>query len=434
MLSVVALWIYNGQIQKFHTDPYTGAGRLVGLIAADLLLIQVLLMARVPVIERSFGQDELARRHRLVGFSSFNLLLVHIALIIIGYAGGPDKVVSGGVHTAVDLTLNYPGMLLAVVAFALLVMVVITSVRMARAKLRYENWHLLHLYAYLGVGLSIPHEIWSGADFTASKPARLYWWTMYAVAAGAVIVYRVLLPMLRSRRHQLVVDQVVEEAPGMYSVYMRGHQLHRLRAQAGQFFNWRFKDGPGWTAANPYSLSAAPSRDLLRITVKDQGDGSSRAGYLRPGTPVIIEGPYGRLTGDVRTQAKVTLIASGIGITPLRALLEGLDYRPGDATLIYRARNAESIAFEAELNELADRRGAQIFYSVGPRLAVDEPTWLPQSAAHLSDDEALLQLVPDIARHDVYICGAPAWMEAAHDAALAAGVPIEQIHLERFSW
>ena len=61
-------------------------------------------------------------------------------------------------------------MLLALAGTVALVMVVVTSVREARRRLRYESWHLLHLYAYLGAGLALPHQLWTGADFTANAP------------------------------------------------------------------------------------------------------------------------------------------------------------------------------------------------------------------------------------------------------------------------
>ena len=107
-------------------------------------------------------------------------------------------------------------------------MVVVTSVRAARRRLRYESWHLLHLYAYLGVGLALPHQIWTGTDFVSSPAARAYWWTLYAAALGAVLVYRLGLPLVRTLRHRLVVSRVVEEAPGVVSVH-----LHRARACTG---------------------------------------------------------------------------------------------------------------------------------------------------------------------------------------------------------
>ena len=176
-------------------------------------------------------------------------------------------------------------MLLAVAGTACLVMVVVTSVKAARRRLRYESWHLLHLYAYLGVGLALPHQLWTGQELMASTAATVYWWGVWALAAGAVLVWRVGLPVWRNARHRLRVTSVVHEADGIVSVYVTGHRLDRLRAEAGQFFGWRFLDRAGWTRANPYSLSAAPDGRSLRITAKDLGDGSAALRHLRPGHP-----------------------------------------------------------------------------------------------------------------------------------------------------
>jgi ferredoxin-NADP reductase/DMSO/TMAO reductase YedYZ heme-binding membrane subunit len=432
ILITIALWVQDRGLQNLSTlgSGLTSAGRMAGLISADLLLIQVLLMARVPLIERSYGQDELARRHRLVGFASFNLLITHVVLITVGY-GITAQV--NPVSQFLDMVLNYPGMLLALAATALMVLVVVTSIKIARKKLRYESWHLLHLYAYLGVGLSIPHEVWTGAEFISSPFATFYWWSLYVAAAGSVLIWRIGIPLWRSVRHGLTVQRVVQEAPGIVSVHIGGRNLHRLRASAGQFFTWRFVDGPGWTRGNPYSLSAAPTDASLRITVKDLGDGSSRLAQLKPGAKVLLEGPYGKLHAGVRTRRKVTLLASGIGITPMRALMEEIEYRRGELTLIYRASTESEMVFRHEIDAIAARTGARVYYVLGRRVP-GRDTWLPQTAAHLSDSQALRELVPDVDQHDVYICGADGWMDAARDAALGAGVPEEHVHLERFTW
>ncbi|HEY2670201.1 MAG TPA: ferredoxin reductase family protein [Rugosimonospora sp.] len=433
MLIVVALWVHNQGLQQLvdSATALDSLGRLTGLISADLLLVQVFLMARVPPIERSFGQDRLARWHRVIGFTSFDLMLAHVLLITLGYAGA-DR--SGVVHEFLNLVLTYPGMLLALAGTVALILVVVTSLRAARRRLRYESWHLLHLYAYLGAGLAIPHQLWTGTDFIGNTAAIAYWWTVYAVAAGSVLAFRLGLPLWRSARHRLVVSAVVPEAPGIVSVYLRGRHLDRLRVRAGQFFQWRFLAGPGWTRAHPYSLSAAPRPDLLRITVKELGDDSARARWLRPGTRVLIEGPYGQLTGAGRSRPRFTMIASGIGITPLRALLEELPYRPGDATLIYRASTPSGFAFRSELDALAAHRGVRVVYLPGPRAA--NGSWAPEQALeHRSGDELLLlQLVPDITDHDVFICGPDGWMTSAANAARLVGVPDEHLHLEWFSW
>ena len=432
MLVVVALWVSGGGVQELARvgTGLTSIGRLSGLVASDLLLIQVLLMARIPLVERTYGQDELARRHRWVGFWSFNLMLVHVVAITLGYAATSPK---GLWATIVDFVVNYPGMLLAVAGTVALVGVTITSIRAARARLRYESWHLLHLYAYLGVGFALPHQLWTGKEFLTSTLATVFWWTLWAAAAASVLIWRVGQPLWRSLRHRLVVEQVRAENDRVTTVVMRGRMLDRLPVRAGQFLQWRFLDGPGFMRAHPYSLSAAPDGRTLRITAAHLGDGSARLARLRPGTKVLFEGPYGRLHEGVRTRRKVLLMASGIGITPMRALLEELDQRPGDVTVIYRTSAEQDRILVEELTGLAGRRQASLFIVTGHR-AIRRSSWLPEHAAQIGDVEALRQLVPDVASHDVFICGSPGWMNAAQRAVLRAGVPPGCIHIERFAY
>jgi predicted ferric reductase len=429
LLVVTALWVANQGVQQVlggGPAALSALGRLTGLLGSDLLLAQVLLMARAPLVERAFGQDRLARWHRWTGFTSFHLMVAHVVLITIGYAGAAH---TNGFAELWDMIVSYPGMLLATAGTALLVMVVVTSIRAARRRLRYESWHLLHLYAYLGAGLALPHQLWTGTDFTSSPLATAYWWTLYAVSTGTVLVYR---PAWRSWRHRLTVSHVVAEGPGLTSVYLRGRRLEALPARAGQFFQWRFLDGPGWTRSHPYSLSATPDGQLLRITVKDLGDGSSRVSTLQRGTGALIEGPFGKLTGETYAGGPVLMLACGIGITPLLALLGELPYRPGEATLVYRARSEAEVAFRGELDWLVRRRGVRVVYLLGPR--ADRRSWLPGSLAAHDDVAALRQVAPHVADSQVYVCGPDAWTEAARAAARSAGVRADRLHTEQFAW
>lgn len=423
------LWAHGSGVQDLGswTNGLLSTGRLTGLLASVLLLAQVILIARLPVLERAFGQDRLLQQHRIVGFTSFNMMVAHIVLITWAYSGGE---LAKTPSTFWDLTVNYPGMLLAVAGTVCLILTVVTSIKAARRKLRYESWHLLHLYAYLGVGFALPHQLWTGQDFLSSPAATVFWWGAWAAAAAAILVWRVGLPVWRNLRHQLVVAGVVREAGGTYSVHMTGRALHRFPAEAGQFLNWRFLGRPGWTRGNPYSLSAAPGRHGLRITVKDLGDNSGQISSLRPGSRVIVEGPYGRLTQRPRTRERLLFIGAGVGITPLRALAEGMSYRPGDATLLHRW--TEQPLFTDEFETLAEQRGLTVVNLVGRRRARD--SWLGTNTPEGTDLAALRALVPDVAERDLYICGPEAWTAAVRATALAAGTPATSIHIENFTW
>jgi predicted ferric reductase len=228
-------------------------------------------------------------------------------------------------------------------------------------------------------------------------------------------------------RHRFEIANLVEEAPGIVSLYVTGRDLDRLAARAGQYFNLRLLTADGWWRAHPFSLSASPNGRFLRFTVKDLGDWSGgRLQRVPLGTRVLLEGPYGVLTGARRTRQRVLLVAGGVGITPLRALLEALPARPGDLTLVYRARGPEEVVFRDELDAIARVRGATVHYVVGRR---GSPAVGPEPLG----PDALLRYAPDVRDRDVYLCGPRSMMDATERSLRHVGVPGPQIHLERFN-
>jgi predicted ferric reductase len=430
LLLVTYWWDADGGLRDLGawTSGLTSVGRLTGLVASVLLLAQVVLMARVPRLEAAYGQDRLAHLHRIVGFTSFDLMVVHVVTITWGYALGS---LLQSPRTLWNLITAYPGMLLATGGTVCLVMVVVTSLKIARRRLRYESWHLLHLYAYLGVGLALPHQLWTGQQFMSSPGRTFFWWTAWAVAAGTVVVWRIALPIGRNLRHRLRVVDVVPETDDVVSVYVTGRRLDRLKVEAGQFLTWRFLGRPGWTRAHPYSLSAAPDGRTLRFTVQVVGDGSASALALEPGTPALFEGPFGRLTARARTQRRVAFIGAGVGITPLRALAEGLDIAPGDGIVLHRWTTEP--LFVDEFDGLRRSRGLTVYDLPGHRRY--DGSWLPAGIDDRVDDLAALQYwVPDIADRDVYVCGPERWTNLVRASLLAAGLPAERLHLEIFAW
>ena len=431
-LFVVALWVSGGGLQALvgmNGETLTTLGRITGLVSANLLLYQVLLMARIPLFERGFGRDGITRMHRLVGFWSFWLMAAHIALIAVGYAVTAQVDVLAELWT---LVVDYPGMLLATAGTLLLVLVVVTSIRRSRRRLRYESWHLLHLYAYLGVGLALPHQLWTGADFLSSPAATAYWWTLWAAAAASIIVFRVALPLARSWRHGLRVASVTPDGTDGVAVRVAGRNLHRLNARPGQFFVWRFMDGPGWTRGNPFSLAAAPRGGGLEIAARVVGDGTQRLRSLRPGTRVLVEGPYGTMTGAARTRSKMLFIAAGAGIAPLIAIAEGESFAPGDATVLTRDSDPRAGMRRREVNDLVARRGLRHIDLPGPRSLSGSP-WLPASHAAWKGSDLLRFIAPDLESYDVFVCGPQAWMDAVVRDLRAAGVASNAIHTESFT-
>jgi ferredoxin-NADP reductase len=237
--------------------------------------------------------------------------------------------------------------------------------------------------------------------------------------------WRVLEPLRRNRRHRLRVEGVQHEAPGVASIYLSGRHLDELDARPGQFFLWRFLTPSGWWQAHPFSLSAAPTHRRMRITVKDLGDHSRRWLQVKRGTRVFAEGPYGTFTAERRTQRRVLLIAGGIGITPLRALLDGFG-PDDDVVLLYRVERPEDAIFGDELRRFAAAENITIHVIPGTEIGDDR--------TDLLSVPALQRGVPDIARRECFVCGPPGLIAAIRRRLRALGVPARHIHYERFEF
>lgn len=416
--AVIVLWWRNTESVVGLGGWLINAGRLTGLLAGYACAVLLALMARIPFLDRTVGSDRLARWHAMGGRYTVSLAVAHTLLIIWGTSATSG---TGVVDQTTTLVFEYEDMLWAAIGFLLLLTVGTVSARAARRRLSYETWHFLHFLTYLAVFLAFFHQLSNGTDFAGSSTATTAWYALYLGVAAALLWYRFLTPVRRALRHRLRVAEVHPEAPGVVSVHITGRHIEKLGARPGQFFRWRFLTAGHWWTANPYSLSAPAGPGSLRITVKAAGGHSRALASLRPGTRVWAEGPYGAFTPERRSRTKVLLVAGGVGITPLRSLFETL---PGPVTLLYFARSFQDLALREELDDIAAARGAGVHY------AVDEPGG---SSVALTP-ESLSALVPDLAGHDVYLCGPPGMTAAARTALRGAGVPRHRIHHETFAF
>jgi ferredoxin-NADP reductase len=254
--------------------------------------------------------------------------------------------------------------------------------------------------------------------------AQVGWSLLYAYAFALVIRYRVVQPVHQLWRHRMRVEEIVPEAGDVVSIVMSGAHLDELRAEPGQFFRWRFLTRSTWFASYPFSLSAPPTDNRLRITIKALGLGTRLLHDLHPGTVVLAEGPYGALTGARRRHPRVLLIAGGVGITPMRVLFETLDLPGEDLTLIYRAHSDEALIFKAELDQIAARKGARVIYLIGPS---DDP-------ANLLNAYTLRAMVGELSKHDIYLCAPPRMAAPIRRSLLHTGHSRSQLHEEQFTF
>lgn len=423
----VALYLASGALAPLSSlgDAFTRLGIVAGLLSTNAALLLVALASRIPLIDRTIGADTALRWHRELGEITVTGLALHAVLLTLGAS------LTSMVSPVATLQgyLGDSALVAAMVALALFVLMGVSSHGRVRQLLSHEVWHGIHLLSVGAVIVSLPHQFTLGL-FAQPSWQRTVWLAYTAVIALAYLTFRVFLPLIVTAAQRPRVLSTRRVGPDAVEIEIGVRNLAALQASAGQYIHVRFLGRGLWWHQHPFSLSAAPAGDRLTITVRALGRGSARLQRVRPGTPVMIAGPYGLFTQRARTTERgLVLAGSGIGIAPIRALLEAAP--TGPVTVLLRGSRPEELYHLPDIAALCDRRGARLITLVGPRNRSGRGVgWLPQGWEH----RRLSTLVPGLAHSDIYVCGPDAWSAALLADARCAGVPETRLHHERFSW
>ena len=431
VMAQMVMFLIDGGLKEINNlgTAMNALARLTALLGTDLLLIQLLLVARVPWIDKFYGHDKATVGHKKLGKPILYFVLAHFAASLVEYSITQTKNI---VDTFFWFITDVQDMLLATISLGLMIVVVVTSLNFARRKMSYEAWYFVHLISYLSVAAAVPHIFSSGNDIAGKPIQTTLWVALYLFVFINIIWFRVYKPIRKSFRKHLKVSQVVRESSDTTSIYLSGKHLENVEAQSGQFYFLRFMTPLQWWRPHPFSISAAPNGKYLRFTIGDRGDDTALMQKVKVGTRVAIEGPYGLFTEERRVNERVVLIASGIGIPPVRSLAESMAARPGDITVIYRVRDEDDAALLAETREVCRRRGHRLFVLSGPRKNMG--SWLNDDGSGNPDLTRLLLMAPHIAESDVYICGPQIWTEHVYKDVRRAGTPEININSEEYAW
>ena len=420
----VGLWLLAGgagALLAGGIDTALAISQLSGLLAALAALGGLVLTARPAWLERNVGLDRMIGWHRITGMTAAFGMAVHVAASLYAAGGGLTRMWTG----LIDLITTADWFVAALVAAILFALVSLTSWRRLRTRMTYETWHMVHLAGYLAVALAFPHALFSGTTLGSSAVARWWWIALYAATAVVILVSRVggiLRPALRPRT---TVTRIIPEGPGVASLVITGPGVDTFAARPGQFVGLRVLTRDLWWQSHPYSLSAATQPGALRLTIKALGDASTRTIAVEPGTRVLLEGPYGVMTIDQAQGRRVLLVGAGVGLAPMRSLLEASTSAQAPIILARAHTNAD-LPLASELDQLARERGGALIPITGPRSQF--PDGNPFTAQALSAN------IGDLRSRAVFVCGPTALQKRVCRELERAGVPRDQIHYERFSW
>ena len=360
-------------------------------------------------------------------------MLAHIVLITWGYAAGelgaaPGDVLEPHRRLPRHAARRSPAPLC-------LVMVVVTSVRAARAP---AALRVVAPAAPLRLPRRRPGPAAPAVDRPGvprlDRPPPSSGGRLWGAAAGAVLVWRVGLPLWRNAAARPAGHLGrAARRDGVVSVYLTGRGLDRLPVEAGQFFTWRFLGRARLDPRPPLLAVRRPGRPQPADHRQGRSATAARASArLRPGTRVLVEGPYGRLSRPAPAPGRrVALIGAGVGITPLRALAEGLHVRAG------RRRAAAPLHRPAAVRRASSTSSpasAACRCSGCPAAGARPDSWLGDGVGtgRRPDRAALLGARHRRARR--LRLRPRSWTDAVRRTLAAAGLPADQLHVETFGW
>ncbi len=206
----------------------------------------------------------------------------------------------------------------------------------------------------------------------------------------------------------------------------------------GQYLTLR-KTIDGEDLRRSYSICAGVDDGELRVGVRKVAGGRFSnwiCEHLRPGDQIAVMAPQGRffVPLDPAARRHHVGIAGGSGITPILSIMKTVLAREplSRFTLLYANRRLASTMFKEELEDLKNRHMARL---VLHHVFSDEPTDAPLNHGLMNRDklaEFLASVVPAASIAHAYICGPYQMNDEAEAALLAAGVPEDRVHIERF--
>ncbi|MAC77011.1 MAG: hypothetical protein CML66_03005 [Rhodobacteraceae bacterium] len=420
VLAPLALsWITGGAPRPFRTELASG----LGMAAFAIILAEFVLSGRFRMLSGRVGMDVTMRIHQLMARTALVFALVHPLL----YRGTP----SGGPRPwdptrQLTLTTEFWPLSTGILAYVLLPALVALAVWRKRLDFSYETWRLMHGVGALIIALALLHHTHEAGRY-AARPEVAWLWVVLTGLAVASLGWVYLGAPLIQRAHPWRVRAVNRLSADQWELVVAPDGHEGLRYRAGQFVWLNVGHGPASLHENPFSIASAPAAGPeVSFLIRERGDFTGTLDRIAPGTRAYLDGPFGNMAVDGRTEPGVVLIAGGVGLAPLVGILRQMRLT-GDnrgVHLIYSNREAAQIAFREELG------------TAGVTHVLSEPPegWTGETGVV---NAALLGRVLTGDQVDGWlflICGPPAMITGVEDALIARGVSADRILSERFDY
>ncbi|GGE55212.1 oxidoreductase [Streptosporangium jomthongense] len=388
-----------------------------------MVLMEFILSGRFKAISNGVGLDVTMRFHQMMARTALVFALLHPFL----YQGTP----SGGQRPwdptrELTITTDFSALSTGIVAYLLLASLALLAIGRTQLDYKYETWRLLHGIGALLIAVLLWHHTVYAGRYGSQPVMTWVWLAMTGVAVGSLLTVYLLIPLLQKARPWRVAS-VTQLTPKQWEVTVKPDGHSGLDYKAGQFVWLNVGNSPFSMKENPFSICSAPAAGPeISFMIRELGDFTRTIGQIKTGTVAYLDGAYGNLSIDGRTEPGVALIAGGVGLAPLLGILRQMRLT-GDSRevkLIYGNRVIDQVAYRDELG--AD----DVIY------VLSEPpeTWQGETGVI---DAALMDRVfseREFSEWVFVMCGPRIMMDVVEDHLINRGTPSHRILSERFNY
>lgn len=345
ILPLAISWLVGGPPRALRQELASG----LGILAFSMILAEFVLSGRFKGISNGVGMDVTMRVHQVMARVALVFALLHPLL----YQGSPiGSQRPWDPSRQLTITTDLTDLSTGILAYLILPTLVLLAIGRTQLDYKYETWRLMHgLGAVLIAGLLLHHATYAGR-YGAHPAMTWVWLAMTALAIGSLFYVYLLVPLFDKARPWHVAS-VTRLTPKQWDVTVTPDGHAGLNYKAGQFVWLNVGHGAYSIKENPFSLSSAPAAGPnVSFMIKELGDFTQTIGDIKPGTKAYLDGPYGSLSIEGRTEPGVALIAGGVGLAPLLGILRQLRMT-GDTRavkIIYGNRTVQQIACREELD------------------------------------------------------------------------------------
>lgn len=423
--------LYISDTEKYTDDPALLVAMILGACAYVWLMAEFLLIARIKLWERYFGQDFLYRFHAITAMICLLFIAVH-KYIEQREAGQIFSGLVGDISLGIMLFISVMAMLFMADSFV----IAVPFLRKFRKFLErkdlglYESSIIIHNFMLAGIAVMYAHVMMVSSSTKGIK----FIYTIYFSLGILFYLYHKIIKRFILARNVFYVKSVTKESESMWTLKLVPDVGEVFDFKPGQFGFIRLFGSGIPAQEHPFSFSSEPShRKYLTVTIKELGNYTSMVKHVKEGCKAWVDAPYGRFSYvNFPWEKSVMLVAGGVGITPALSMLRYMHVQNPlcHVTLLWGMNSRHDIIHADELKKM---KNDMPNFNMVPVMFKDEE-W--DGERGIIDEEIIMRFIYKY-KHDIeytgfYVCGPSPMMKIVISALKSADVPRSRIHYEKF--